>query len=86
MVSEQRDMATFAVGDCVRIGEGADPSIVGMQGTWQGSPSSIEGIPGAQPLSEPFSFCWVAIPERGVMMVESAFVGPCPPSDDLVAS
>ena len=79
-------MATFALGDCVRIGEGAAPSIVGMQGTWQGTPSSIEGIPGPQPVPEPFSFCWVAIPERGVVMVESTFVEPCSPTDDLVAS
>ncbi len=79
-------MATFALGDCVRIGEGAAPSIVGLQGTWQGTPSSIEGIPGAQPAPEPFSFCWVAIPERGVVMVESGFVEPCSPPDDLVAS
>ena len=79
-------MGTFSLGDCVRIGEGADARIVGMEGTWQGSPSSIEGIPGAEPLSEPFSFCWVAIPERGEVLVESAFVEPCRPPDDLVAS
>ena len=78
-------MPTFSLGDCVRIGEGADPSLVGMEGTWQGTPWSLWEDPEA-PLSELISFFRVALLDGRVVVVEAAFVVPCPPLDDLVAS
>ena len=79
-------MPTFNLGDCVRIGEGADPSLVGMEGTWQGIPWSIWEDPEAPPLSELISFFRVALSDGSEVVVEAAFVEPCPPQDDLVAS
>ncbi len=79
-------MPIFSLGDCVRIGEGADPSLVGMEGTWQGIPWSIWEDPEAQPLSEVISFFRVALSDGRVVEVEAEFVVPCPSPDDLVAS
>ena len=79
-------MATFALGDCVRIGQGADPSLVGMEGTWQGIPWSLLEDLEDQPLSELISLFRVALPDGSEVVVEAAFVEPCPPEDDLVAS
>ena len=78
-------MSVFNLGDCVRIGEGADPSLVGMEGTWQGIPWSIEENVGA-PLSELISFFRVALSDGRVVEVEAVFVEPCPSPDDIVAS
>ena len=78
-------MPVFNLGDCVRIGEGADPSLVGMEGTWQGIPWSIEENAGA-PLSELISFFRVALSDGRVVEVEAVFVEPCPTPDDVVAS
>ena len=78
-------MPVFNLGDCVRIGEGADPSLVGMEGTWQGIPWSIEENVGA-PLSELISFFRVALLDGRVVEVEAVFVEPCPSPDDIVAS
>ena len=78
-------MPVFNLGDCVRIGEGADPSLVGMEGSWQGIPWSIEENVGA-PLSELISFFRVALSDGRVVEVEAVFVEPCPSPDDIVAS
>ncbi len=78
-------MPVFNLGDCVRIGEGADPSLVGMEGTWQGIPWSIKEGP-ETPLSELVSFFRVALSDGRVVEVEAVFVEPCPPPDDIVAS
>ena len=78
-------MPIFSVGDCVRIVEGADPSLVGMEGTWQGTPWSIREDP-ETPLSELASFFRVALLDGRVVEVEAAFVVPCPTPDDIVAS
>ena len=78
-------MPVFNLGDCVRIGEGADPSLVGMQGTWQGIPWSIKEDP-ETPLSALVSFFRVALSDGRVVEVEAVFVEPCPPPDDIVAS
>ena len=78
-------MPVFNLGDCVRIGEGADPSLVGMEGSWQGIPWSIEENVGAQ-LSELISFFRVALSDGRVVEVEAVFVEPCPSPDDIVAS
>ena len=76
----------FKLGDCVRIEEGAEPpSRVGMQGTWQGTASSVGPLPGAQSL-EPESTYWVAFPDRpDTVVIDSKFVKPCDEAD-LVAS
>ena len=78
-------MPIFNIGDCVRIGEGADPSLVGMEATWQGTPWFIWEEPEA-PLSELTSFFRVALSDGRVVEVEAAFVVPCPTPDDIVAS
>ena len=45
-------MTTFYPGDCVRIRRGPggnypfDPSLVGLRGTWRGTPATIEFIEG----------------------------------------
>ena len=78
-------MPVFNLGDCVRIGEGADPSLVGMEGSWQGIPWSIEENVGA-PLSELISFFRVALSDGRVVEVEAVFIEPCPSPDDIVAS
>ena len=71
-------MATFNPGDCVRIGEGADPSLVGMEGTWQGTPSSKEDIRETVRWWEPAACCWVALPDRPrAVLIQSEFVQPC---------
>ena len=79
-------MPAFNLGDCVRIGAGADPSLVGMEGTWQGIPWSTWEDPETQPLSELISFFRVALSDGSEVVVEAAFVQPCPSPDDLVAS
>ena len=78
-------MPVFNLGDCVRIVQGADPSLVGLEGTWQGTPWSVWEDP-ETPLSELVSFYRVALSDGPVVEVEAAFVLPCPPEDDLVAS
>ena len=78
-------MPVFSLGDCVRIVEGADPSLVGMEGAWQGIPWSIQGDPEA-PLSELVSFFRVVLSDGREVEVEAAFVEPCPTPDDIVAS
>ena len=78
-------MPVFNLGDCVRIGEGADPRLVGLEGTWLGIPWSIEENAEA-PLSELISFLRVALLDGRVVEVEAVFVEPCPTPDDIVAS
>ena len=83
-------MTTFYPGDCVRISLGPggdyprDPSLVGLQGTWQGIADTTEFIEDQPPA--PTSFFYVALPGYGQVMIESEFVYPCPSPDDLVAS
>ena len=78
-------MPVFNLGDCVRIGEGADPSLVGLEGTWLGTPWSVEERAEA-PLSELISLFRVALLDGRVVEVEAVFVEPCPSPDDIVAS
>ena len=79
-------MPIFSVGDCVRIGEGADPGLVGMEGTWQGIPWSTGQDPDSPPLSDLIFYFRVALSDGSEVVVEAAVVEPCPPPDDLVAS
>ena len=78
-------MPVFNLGDCVRIVEGADRSLVGLEGTWLGTPWSVEERAEA-PLSELISLFRVGLSGGRVVEVEAVFVEPCPPSDDIVAS
>ena len=76
-------MTTFQRGDCVRIGRGpggtfpSDPSLVGLQGTWQGLTATVGIVEGEPP--SPVSICWIAFPDSDHpdVMIESEFVGPC---------
>ena len=66
-------MPVFNLGDCVRIGDGADPSLVGLEGTRLGTPWSVEERAEA-PLSELISFFRVALSDGRVVEVEAVFV------------
>ena len=79
-------MPIFNIGDCVRIAEGADPSLVGMKGTWQGTPRSLSEEPEARPLSELIAFFSVALSDGSEVVVEATFVELCPSQDDLADS
>ena len=90
VVTGRSDVVTYYRGDCVVINPGPggnyprDPSLVGLRGTWQGIVDTTEFIEGQPPALT--SFCYVALPGRGQVMIEFEFVYPCPSPDDLVAS